>query len=203
MLCIQAGELYGKAESMGDLCHALLQAEDFSGMEQLCSVLPQQDALLHKLGARFQAVGLVQQAVDAFCKVGCCTDNCGQGFWYSIGRYYEHSYNGNLALNSTLCSSSCCMRGMSCMLELLQVLPCEGVLQSRRAHALCVSRLERQRGPCTAAAYLEMWKLHRSLLKPLGSRRAQQRINQWVKRQGFGGNAMCMHVCDHGCAGKL
>lgn len=72
------------------------------------------------------------------------------------------------------------------MLELLQILPCEGVQQSRRAHALCVSRPERQRGPCTAAAYLEMWKLHRSLLKLLGSRRAQQRIKQWVERQDFG-----------------
>ena len=91
MLCIQAGELYGRAESVGDLCHALLQGEDFAGMEQLYSALPQQDALLLKLGARFQAAGLVQQAVDAFCKVGCYTNSCGRRLWYSIGRICEHS----------------------------------------------------------------------------------------------------------------
>ena len=37
-------------------------------MEHLSSVLPDEDAMLLQLGARFQAAGLVQQAVDAFCK---------------------------------------------------------------------------------------------------------------------------------------
>ena len=37
-------------------------------MEHLCTVLPDEDAMLLRLGARFQAAGLVQQAVDAFCK---------------------------------------------------------------------------------------------------------------------------------------
>ena len=39
-------------------------------MEHLCTVLPDGDSMLLWLGARFQAVGLVQQAIDAFCKAG-------------------------------------------------------------------------------------------------------------------------------------
>lgn len=65
---MQACEYYDKAENPHSLCLALLACEDFPAMEHLCAVLPDEDAMLLQLGARFQAAGLVQQAVDAFCK---------------------------------------------------------------------------------------------------------------------------------------
>ena len=65
---MQTCEYYDKAENDRSLCLALLACEDFPAMEHLCTVLPDEDAMLLQLGARFQAAGLVQQAVDAFCK---------------------------------------------------------------------------------------------------------------------------------------
>ena len=65
---MQACEYYEKAANSRSLCLAVLACEDFPAMEHLSSVLPDEDAMLLQLGARFQAAGLVQQAVDAFCK---------------------------------------------------------------------------------------------------------------------------------------
>ena len=63
-----------KQRNYRSLCLALLACEDFPAMEHLCAVLPDEDTMLLRLGARFQAAGLVQQAVDAFCKArSACT----------------------------------------------------------------------------------------------------------------------------------
>ena len=68
-LPVQAGAYYSKSGSLTHLGEALLHDDDFPGMEKLCAALPEQHAMLLLLGAHFQAAGLVQQAVDAFCKV--------------------------------------------------------------------------------------------------------------------------------------
>ena len=65
---VQACEYYDRANNSGSLCLALLACEEFSAMEHLCTVLPDKDAMLLQLGTRFQAAGLVQQAINAFCK---------------------------------------------------------------------------------------------------------------------------------------
>lgn len=85
---VQAAAYYSKSGSLTHLGEALLHDDNLPGMEELCVALPEQHAMLLRLSARFQAAGLVQQAVDAFCKVPDTS---------------ALSYDGTPGIQSTIC----------------------------------------------------------------------------------------------------
>ena len=70
-MAVQAAAYYAQAKSSEALADALYRLEDFEGLEQLTSALPEETPLLLQLGNQFQSVGLCQQAAAAYIKVSC------------------------------------------------------------------------------------------------------------------------------------
>ena len=77
-LCIlQAVTYYAQARNSAALVSVLYRLEDYRGLEQLAAAVPEGSPLLPEIGAQFRSVGLCEQGVAAFVKVGChCPSPC-------------------------------------------------------------------------------------------------------------------------------
>lgn len=66
----KAAKYFKLSHDYESLTHAYYKLEDFSNMEKLVEVIPENSPILENLGERFQTMGLCTAAVAAFVKFG-------------------------------------------------------------------------------------------------------------------------------------
>lgn len=66
----KAAKYFKLSHDYESLTHAYYKLEDFTNMEKLVEVIPENSTILENLGERFQTMGLCTAAVAAFVKFG-------------------------------------------------------------------------------------------------------------------------------------